>query len=96
MEIKKSIQDNAAVITLEGWMDTQAAPQLAASLEELPAGITELTLDLAGLEYISSAGLRQLVAAHKKMRGNLTIRNVPDSILDILSMAGFDRRLHIV
>ncbi|MGX8728038.1 MAG: STAS domain-containing protein [Lachnospiraceae bacterium] len=95
MEIRKNIQDNTAVLALEGWMDTQAAPQLAEALTELPGDLTSLTLDLASLEYISSSGLRQLVAAHKKMKGNLTLVNVPDTIMDVFHMAGFDKRLNI-
>ena len=51
---------------ISGWLDTQTAPQLGAALDEFEPSVTELTIDMSGLEYISSAGLRQIVAAHKK------------------------------
>ena len=52
-------------------------------------------LDLEKLEYISSAGLRQVVAAHKRMNGELTVINVSSEILDVFKMTGFDKKLNI-
>ena len=84
------------VMTLSGWLDTVTAGELKQELDALDGSVTALTLDLRALEYISSAGLRQLVAAHKLMQGNLTLRGVPPQIMDLLRMAGFDKRLNIV
>lgn len=95
MEIKKEINGEQAVISLNGWLDTKSAPDFEAKLASLPVDVTSLTLDLAELEYISSAGLRQVVAAHKKMNGNLTIINVSDEIKELFRMAGFDKKLNI-
>ncbi|MCR5060356.1 MAG: STAS domain-containing protein [Saccharofermentans sp.] len=95
MEIKKEINGEQAVISLNGWLDTKSAPDFEARLASLPVDVTSLTLDLAELEYISSAGLRQVVAAHKKMNGNLTIINVSDEIKELFRMAGFDKKLNI-
>ena len=95
MEIKKEINGEQAVISLNGWLDTKSAPDFEAKLASLPVDVTSLTLDLAELEYISSAGLRQAVAAHKKMNGNLTIINVSDEIKELFRMAGFDKKLNI-
>ena len=95
MTILKNANGNETVLTLSGWLDTQTAPELEAAIGALDSSTSSLILDLKELEYISSAGLRQLVAAHKKMNGNLTIRNVSAEIMDILRMAGFDKRLHI-
>lgn len=95
MNITKNFEGTNATLAIDGWLDTQSAPMLKAALDELPAETAALTLDLEKLEYISSAGLRQLVAAHSKMHGNLLLTNVPAAILDILRMAGFDKRLHI-
>ena len=95
MEITKTITDNKAVIRPEGWLDTKTTPELEEVLNSLPDTVTELTLDLEALEYISSAGLRQIVAMHKKMNGNLTIINVSDEIKELFRMAGFDKKLNI-
>ena len=71
------------------------SPELENAVAGLDGSIETLTLDLEKLEYISSAGLRQIVAAHKKMNGKLTLKNVQPDIMNVLSMAGFDKRLHI-
>ena len=94
MTIRKITNGSETVMELAGWLDTQTAPELEAAIGALD-GAASLILDLKELEYISSAGLRQLVAAHKKMNGELTIRNVSTEIMDVLQMAGFDKRLHI-
>lgn len=96
MTITKQITANSAELILAGWLDTQTAPQLGTALGELDSTITSLVLNLKELEYISSAGLRQIVAAHKKMNGNLTIKNVSDEIMDVFRMTGFDKHLNIV
>jgi anti-anti-sigma factor len=96
MTIKKTLTGNTATFQIEGWLDTQTAPMLGTALEELGSDISALVLDLSELEYISSAGLRQVVAAHKKMKGNLTLKNVPDEIMDVFRMTGFDKHLNIV
>ena len=71
-------------------MDTQSAPELEAELNELTPDVSSLVFDCSGLEYISSAGLRQLVAAHKKMNGALTLRHVSDEIMGVIRMTGLD------
>lgn len=95
MTIEKSIEGARAEWKLSGWLDTQSAPELEAALNELAPETEALTLDLAEVEYVSSAGLRQLVAAHKKLRGNLTLRNVSSEIRNVIRMTGLDRRLRI-
>lgn len=95
MTIEKSIEGAQAEWKLSGWLDTQSAPELEAALNELAPETEALTLDLTEVEYVSSAGLRQLVAAHKKLRGNLTLRNVSSEIRNVIRMTGLDRRLRI-
>jgi len=95
MTITKTSNGNEVTLTLEGWLETQAAPLLGEKVDSLEDGTASLILDMHKLEYISSAGLRQLVAAHKKMNGALTLRGVSPEIMEILRMAGFDKRLHI-
>ena len=96
MTVKKTVEGNKALLEIEGWLDTQTAPELGAALEALDSSVTELTIDMNALEYISSSGLRQIVAAHKKLNGNLTIKNVPAEIMDVFNMSGFSKRLNIV
>ncbi len=96
MEISTTQHDGTATISISGWLDTSTSPQLQTAVSELDPSCKKLVIDLAELEYISSAGLRQLVAAHKKMAGALTIEHVNSDVLDILRMAGFDKRLNIV
>jgi anti-sigma B factor antagonist len=96
MTIEKIITNNKAELKISGWLDTQTAPQLGEVLDEIAENTTELVFDMSELEYISSAGLRQIVAAHKKMNGNLTIKNVSDEIMDVFQMTGFNKHLNIV
>lgn len=94
MTIEKKEYGDSAELILSGWMDTQSAPQLAAAVDELGPEVKSLSLDLSGLEYISSAGMRQLVAAHKRMNGALTLKQVSPEIMDVLRMIGFDKKLN--
>ncbi|MCQ2407243.1 MAG: STAS domain-containing protein [Oscillospiraceae bacterium] len=95
MNITTEKNGNAAVIRLEGWLDAQSASAFNAALDALEPEITELELDLQKLEYISSAGLRVIVIADKKMQGGLTVTNASVEILDVFRMTGFDKKLNI-
>ena len=93
MTIEKITHGSTVELKLSGWLDTQTAPQLEAEVNALDADVTALTLDFTELEYISSAGLRQIVAAYKKMKGALTLRHVSDEIMNVISMTGLDKRM---
>lgn len=95
MTITKMENGNEVTLNLEGWLDTEATPELETALAELPETTSALTMNLEKLEYVSSSGLRQIVAAHKQMNGNLTLESVSAEILDVLKMTGFDKKLHI-
>jgi len=95
MTIEKNDQGTTVELKLIGWLDTQSAPTLEEEVNALDSSVTSLILDCTGLEYISSAGLRQFVATYKKMNGNLTLRNVPEEILKIIKMTGLDSRIRI-
>ena len=95
MTIEKKTDGNSAELSLSGWMDTQSAPLLAAAIDELEPGIDNLVLDLTALEYTSSAGIRQIVAVHKQMKGALVLKHVSTEVMDVLRMTGLDRKLHI-
>ena len=98
MTITKTAENGTLRIAMEGRLDTNTAPQLEAELKTSLSGITELELDFSGLEYISSAGLRVLLAAQKTMsrQGKMTIRNVNETIMEVFEITGFVEILTIV
>lgn len=91
MNINKTIQDSTLIIALEGRLDTTTAPKLEAELKQSIADNTELILDFTKLEYLSSAGLRVLLAAQKIMnkQGKMVIRGVNDVISEVFEVTGF-------
>lgn len=91
MTIEKIAEGTKLTITLIGRMDTITAPKLEAELKQSISGVEELVLDLAGLEYMSSAGLRVLLAAQKDMnrRGSMMVKNVNETIMEIFEITGF-------
>lgn len=91
MTIQQQKNGGALTLQLEGRLDTATAPQLEACLKESLDGVTSLTLDFASLDYISSAGLRVLLSAQKRMndQGKMVVRNVNDVINEVLEMTGF-------
>ena len=93
MTIRKNVNGTTVELALIGWLDTQAAPLLEEEVNALDGDGTELVMDLCELEYISSAGLRQIVAAYKKMNGKMTLRNVSDEIMGVIKMTGVDKRM---
>lgn len=94
MEITKTIDGNNAVFALQGWLDTQTAPEFGTAIDELPEEVKSLTVNCQGLEYISSAGVRQIVSAYKRM-DNLELTHVSAEILEVLKLTGIDKRLNI-
>jgi len=91
MEIKQEKNGEKLLISLIGRLDTITAPQLEAVIKENLVGITELTIDLAQLEYISSAGLRMLLTAQKLMnkQGNMALCNVCPDVMEVFNITGF-------
>jgi anti-sigma B factor antagonist len=91
MDIKKQLNGTELIVSLAGRLDTITSPQLEAELQDALQEVTNLHFDFNELEYISSAGLRVMLAAQKQMdnQGAMTIRNVSDVIMEILDMTGF-------
>lgn len=91
MTITKNQEAGKLTISLEGRLDTTTAPQLEGELRTAVNGITELIFDLEKLDYVSSAGLRVLLAAQKVMnrQGSMIIRNVNSDIMEIFEVTGF-------
>ncbi len=97
MTIEKSMEDKQLTLTLTGRLDTTTAPQLEAELKRSIGGVESLVLDFADLEYLSSAGLRVLLAAQKVMnkQGKMVIRNVNETISEVFEITGFSDILTI-
>ena len=91
MKIENTTNGNEMELALSGRLDTITAPQLEAELKKNLDGITSLLFDFSELEYLSSAGLRVLLAAQKVMnkQGSMVIKNVNDTIMEIFEVTGF-------
>ncbi len=91
MNITKTLANNELTLALEGRLDTITAPQLENELKASLDGMTSLTLDFAKLEYLSSAGLRVILAAQKRMnaQGKMVLRHVNDTIMEVFEVTGF-------
>ena len=89
IEIKKNAEET--IIEIVGRLDTITAPALDKTINEDISGTTNLILDVKGMEYISSAGLRVLLGAQKKMQkiGSMKVINVCKSVMDVFEMTGF-------
>lgn len=97
MTIEKTKEENKLTITIAGRLDTTTAPQLEAEIKALPEETEKLVLDLEQLEYMSSAGLRVLLAAQKKMakKEGMIVTNVNEVIMEIFEITGFSDILTI-
>ena len=91
MTINKTMNGTELVIALEGRLDTMTAPELEAELGKSLDGAESLVLDFSKLEYISSAGLRVLLSAHKAMsaKGGMKITNVNEIVQEVFEVTGF-------
>ena len=91
MNIIKTKEGSTLNLALEGRLDTTTAPQLEAALHGAMEGVTELNMDFEKLEYLSSAGLRVILAAQKTMnkQGKMVIRHVNETIQEVFEVTGF-------
>ena len=89
IEIKKNAAET--IIEIVGRLDTITAPSLDKTINEDIGDTKELVLDMKGLEYISSAGLRVLLGAQKKMQksGSMKVINVCEEVMEVFEMTGF-------
>ena len=89
IEIKKNAAET--IIEIVGRLDTITAPALDKTINEDIGDTKNLVLDVKGMEYISSAGLRVLLGAQKKMQkiGSMKVKNVCAEVMDIFEMTGF-------
>jgi len=97
LNITKNIHETELTVVLTGRLDTTTAPELEKELRDSLDGVSALTIDMAALEYISSAGLRVLLSAQKVMnrQGEMKVLHVNETILDIFEVTGFSDILTI-
>ena len=95
IEIKKNTQDT--VIQVVGRLDATTAPSLEKTVNEDIGDSKNLIIDLSGLEYISSAGLRVLLSMQKKIqqKGSLKVVNAGENIMEVFKITGFVDVLNI-
>ena len=100
MTITKTVKENEIIYALEGRLDAVSSPELESELEaELEGGTQNITLDINRVQYISSAGLRVFLVAHKKCIKNskaFSIAGANQAVREILDITGYSAMLNIV
>ncbi len=91
LHIRKEIENGSALFALSGRLDTVTAPALETALDAALDGVASLTFDFKELDYLSSAGLRLLLSAQKRMnaQGEMKVVNVNEIIMEIFEVTGF-------
>ena len=91
MTIEKNLNGTELTVTIAGRLDTTTAPALDKAINEEIGDATNLVLDVKDMEYISSAGLRVLLSAQKKMQkiGSMKVINVCAEVMEVFEMTGF-------
>jgi len=97
LNITKNTNETELTVALTGRLDTTTAPELEKELKASLDGVSALAIDMAALEYISSAGLRVLLSAQKTMnkQGEMKIVHVGETIMEIFEVTGFSDILSI-
>jgi len=97
MKIVSNRDGSVLVLALDGRLDTLTAPELESALAASLEGIDALTLDFSKVDYVSSAGLRALLGAQKRMakQGRMKLTNVDDGVMEVLRMTGFTEVLTV-
>ena len=89
MNITKTVNGKDFIVSIDGRLDTTTAPQFEEFMVENISKMSTLTLDCAGLEYVSSAGLRVLLSAQKRLKGGMKLKNVCELVMEVFEMTGF-------
>ena len=89
MKIDFNKNDAGLNIALEGRLDTTTAPELESFINKNYDGKGIMVINCEKLAYISSAGLRVLLTAHKRMKGAMKLTNVSELVMEVLEMTGF-------
>ena len=89
MNINFNKKDAELTVMIDGRLDTLTAPELESFLVNNYEGVSSLIFDCEKLVYVSSAGLRVLLTAHKRMKGAMKLKNVSELVMEVLEMTGF-------
>ncbi len=91
MTITKTSEGSSLTLALDGRLDTTTSPDLEEALATSLDGVTTLVFDFSKLDYLSSAGLRVLLSAQKRMskQGSMTLRHVNDTVREVFEITGF-------
>lgn len=91
IKIEQKMENNRMTVAIIGRVDTATAPELEKVIDRCDATVAEMIIDMEQVEYISSAGLRVILKAQKIMsrQGQLKLRNVNDTIMEIFDITGF-------
>ena len=91
LKVEKKLEDDKLYVAVEGRLDTITSPDLEKEINESIEGVKDLTIDFDKVEYISSSGLRVLLAEQKVMnkQGSMKLINVNDTIMEIFEVTGF-------
>ena len=97
MNITQAREEGTLRLALKGRLDTTASRELEAVLRNGLMGVSGLEIDMAGLEYVSSAGLRVLLAARKVMnrQGEMRVTGVRPEVMEVFEITGFNDILNI-
>lgn len=97
LNIHQTTENEKTILALAGRLDTVTAPELEQKIKDALPNCAALTIDMTSLEYVSSAGLRVLLSAHKAFsaKGGLTLTHVSEAIMEILDVTGFSDILTI-
>ncbi len=97
MNISQTLNGSELLLEVEGRLDTSTAPEFGKLINEIGPKVTKLIVDLGKVTYVSSAGLRVLLLAHKTMAKaeGMVVRNVIQEVMDIFTMTGFSEILNI-
>ena len=95
MDIIKTVNGEDFFVDIVGRLDTLTAPQFEKFIVDNIAKMSTLTIDCSKLEYVSSAGLRVLLSAQKKLKSAMKIKNVCELVMEVFEMTGFVDVLNI-
>lgn len=97
MTVKKALSGDTLTVTVDGWLDTMTSPDFHTELQDLE-GAKNVILDLGGVEYISSAGLREIVALYHRVSeqdGAFSVRRVKKEVMDVFTLTRFNEKFEI-
>lgn len=98
MDIAITENGNKCTLGVSGRLDSNTAPELEGKIKDIIDNISSLSFDFSGLDYISSAGLRVLLASHKRMiasNGTMTIKNARENVKEIFAITGMGNVFNI-